>query len=528
MRRFQKLSSYLFLFLISGCAQIVSPTGGNKDDKSPMVIAMKPENKTVSFNEKKITISFDEFIQLNSPSEQIIISPPMENKPTFNSKGKVLEIRLDGNLLPNTTYTLNFGNAIGDNKENNIVSNLVYVFSTGQQLDSLTINGKVVDAFNNKPLKDVVVGLYLDETFNDSTIIKEKPIYFSKTDNEGEFSILNLPSKLFRFFAIKDDNKNLKWDKNESIAFFQQPTKPGDSNTNNLLPKIFKPNLYASGKIIDTFSNQPQKFTFIIYKSDTVLIQSNQNNEIWYRKVKGNEDIDTFFAYTKTPENKDVNFNVNINGTARNIILQQKNTFKADKLNISIDKNIELNDSIKIVSNNPITNIDQEKIILLKDSIAHPYSLIKTDAFNYYIKFRYKEKESFKLELRDSVFKDIYGNYSKKEKNTYNIKASKDYASLLLHVKLLNKLPYPVILQIMSSDEKEIFYTYKVNNSIDLEIPFMLPGSYKIKYIHDENKNGKWDNGDLTKLQQPEKVDYFSETLNVKAYWDLEQSILVK
>ncbi len=283
MRRFQKLSSYLFLFLISGCAQIVSPTGGNKDDKSPMVIAMKPENKTVSFNEKKITISFDEFIQLNSPSEQIIISPPMENKPTFNSKGKVLEIRLDGNLLPNTTYTLNFGNAIGDNKENNIVSNLVYVFSTGQQLDSLTINGKVVDAFNNKPLKDVVVGLYLDETFNDSTIIKEKPIYFSKTDNEGEFSILNLPSKLFRFFAIKDDNKNLKWDKNESIAFFQQPTKPGDSNTNNLLPKIFKPNLYASGKIIDTFSNQPQKFTFIIYKSDTVSIQSNQNNEIWYR-----------------------------------------------------------------------------------------------------------------------------------------------------------------------------------------------------------------------------------------------------
>ena len=190
-KQHQILFASIYLLAVS-CAQIVSPAGGIKDNTPPKVVKAQPKNQSLYFNSEKITIEFDEFIQLNNTDDQIIISPPTEQKPEYTLKGKVLEIRFKEQLQPNTTYTINFGNAIGDNKENNLLQNYSYVFSTGSLIDSLGINGTVYQAFNKKAEKDIVVGLYKTDGFTDSTLIKEKPLYLTKTNELGNFNIKNL------------------------------------------------------------------------------------------------------------------------------------------------------------------------------------------------------------------------------------------------------------------------------------------------------------------------------------------------
>ena len=251
-----KFAIYLILgvLMLSSCAQIVNPTGGERDLTAPEILTTSPKNKSTNFSKSTIQIKFNEFIQLNNPSEQIIISPPLENKPEFINKGRLLEIKLKEGLLPNTTYTINFGNAIGDNKENNLVKDFVYVFSTGDVIDSNYLAGKIENAFTNQPESGITVGLYHIEGFNDSTIIKSKPIYMSKTNENGLFSINNLPTDDFNIIAFKDENKNLKKEVNEAVAFLPTAVNSADSNNRDLVLKIFKPNLYKQGRVIDTFN----------------------------------------------------------------------------------------------------------------------------------------------------------------------------------------------------------------------------------------------------------------------------------
>ncbi len=231
---------FLFLCLILvSCAQIVNPTGGERDLTAPKLLNLSPKNLSTNFTKNNIQFKFNEFIQLNNPGEQIIISPPLENKPEYINKGRLLEIRFKESLLPNTTYTINFGNAIGDNKENNLVKDFVYVLSTGNIIDSNYISGKVENAFTNKPENDITVGLYYTTGFNDSTVIKNKPIYMAKTNENGLFNIKNLPENNFKIIAFKDENKNLKKEVNEPIAFLNNIINSTDSNNKNLTLKLF-------------------------------------------------------------------------------------------------------------------------------------------------------------------------------------------------------------------------------------------------------------------------------------------------
>ena len=127
MRKYLNGIGVLLGLMLASCAQIVNPTGGERDFKAPELANVSPKNYTTNFDEKSIEIKFNEFIQLNNPSEQIIISPPLETKPEFVNKGRLLEIKFKEKLQPNTTYTINFGNAIGDNKENNLVSSATFL-----------------------------------------------------------------------------------------------------------------------------------------------------------------------------------------------------------------------------------------------------------------------------------------------------------------------------------------------------------------------------------------------------------------
>ncbi|MBP9187203.1 MAG: Ig-like domain-containing protein [Bacteroidia bacterium] len=523
--------AYLFLGLIwvTSCAQIVNPTGGSKDTTSPEVVSVEPINKTTKFKATKIEIKFNEFIQLNTPNDQVIISPPLENKPEFINKGKVLEIKLKDDLLSNTTYTINFGNAIGDNTENNLLKNYSYVFSTGANIDSNFVAGNVLNAFNNKPEPEATVALYNIDGFNDSTIIKNKPIYITKTNTDGSFTINNLPNNSFKIFAFNDANKNLKIETTEAKAFLNTNINTTDTINRLLTLQVFKPNLHPLQKIVDTFNREPNKFVFIVYQPNLFNVKNNNGNKTYVNHIPNIAGFDTFYVFTST-QNTDTFTVFNITNNSGNNVVRVKHKFiyKANKPVLTITKQLELNDTIKFSLNNPIIKIDTAQITLQKDTIQISYNLLKISDFEYAIVNNWEPKTTYRLAIKDSALYDFYNQYNKQEKAVYATKELKDYANLILNVKVPKDKTHQYILQVLSNDEKTVVYQYIVNQSKQITIDYMLPGTYKIKYIYDTNNNGIWDNGDLNTLIQPEKIGYNTEIINIKAYWDLEQSVLIE
>ncbi len=207
--------------LAQRCANAVAPTGGPKDNMPPVVVEAVPQNRSVNFIEKKIEITFDEYITLDNASQNVLISPPMTEKPDIKLKNKTVVIKFKEGLAANTTYTINFGTAIKDLHEGNLFKDYVYSFATGDCIDTLSIAGKVLNAENKKPVENVYVSLYAADRDNlDSLPLATIPDYITKTDKEGNFKLNGLADNKYLVFALKDANANLYFDlPNEEVAF---------------------------------------------------------------------------------------------------------------------------------------------------------------------------------------------------------------------------------------------------------------------------------------------------------------------
>ena len=214
-------SLLLMAFFAQRCANAVAPTGGPRDERPPMVVEAVPENHSINFLGKKIEITFDEYITLENANQNVMISPPLSEKPDIKLKNKTVVIKFKEDLAANTTYTINFGAAIKDLHEGNQFKDYVYSFSTGDHIDTLGIAGKVLNASDKKPVDGVYVSLYAADRENvDSLPMTTIPDYITKTDKEGKFSLNGLADKKYLVFALKDANANLYFDlPNEDVAF---------------------------------------------------------------------------------------------------------------------------------------------------------------------------------------------------------------------------------------------------------------------------------------------------------------------
>ncbi len=194
------------MFLISliggGCAQIGLPTGGAKDTLAPKLVKANPPNGSKNVTNNKITIDFDEYIDVLDIQKNLIVSPLQNKAPTIIANAKGLIIKFKDSILPNTTYSLNFGDAIKDVNEGNVYKNLTYTFSTGNVLDSLTVSGNVIMAETGGIDSTLMVMLYRNTA--DSAVTKKKPNYVAKVNGDGSFEFNNLPADSFKIYALKD------------------------------------------------------------------------------------------------------------------------------------------------------------------------------------------------------------------------------------------------------------------------------------------------------------------------------------
>ncbi len=204
--------------LMSACAKMGQPDGGWYDETPPRVIATYPQDGDVHVNNKKIAILFSEFIKLDNASEKVVVSPPQLITPEIKGQGKRITVSLEDSLMPNTTYTIDFSDAISDNNEGNPLGNYTYTFSTGGEIDTMQVAGYVLDAQNLEPVKGILVGLY--SNLNDSAFQKLPMLRVARTDSRGYFSIKGVKEGDYRVYALQDQDANFRFSqKSEAIAF---------------------------------------------------------------------------------------------------------------------------------------------------------------------------------------------------------------------------------------------------------------------------------------------------------------------
>lgn len=208
----------LLTIMFVGCARMGNPDGGWYDEKPPIVVGSTPKDKETRVDTKKIRIFFDEFIKVDNPTENVIISPPQMEMPDIKGAGKQILINLKDSLLPNTTYTIDFSDAISDNNEGNPLGNYTYSFSTGESIDTLEVSGYVLEAENLEPIKGILVGLY--SQMEDSTFRTSPMLRVARTDSRGHFIIKGIAAGSYRIYALQDADGNYQYSqKSEKIAF---------------------------------------------------------------------------------------------------------------------------------------------------------------------------------------------------------------------------------------------------------------------------------------------------------------------
>jgi len=273
--------------LLTYCARPGSPGGGPKDTQPPQVLKYEPANYSTHFKDNKFEIVFDEFIELNNINQSLLISPPMDELPDFKAKGKTLHVKFNEELKENTTYTLFFGDAIVDITEKNAVKENTYIFSTGDRVDSMSMEGKVINAIDLQPAADVFVMLYkvtdkavtLNDSGNrdivlDSMPMLFKPFYLSKTNENGQYKFNGLADEKYLIFALRDLNSNHIFDQpTEEIAFLDSLVTPAYSGPpQSMLPDSLQAVVDSLQTVIND-SLQVDSTVFVL--ADSIIIHTD-------------------------------------------------------------------------------------------------------------------------------------------------------------------------------------------------------------------------------------------------------------
>ena len=293
----------LVLFTIS-CARMGQPDGGWYDDDPPVVVGSTPEDRATNVKTNKITIYFDEFIKIDNASEKVIVSPPQLEMPEIKGAGKKIVVELKDTLKENTTYTIDFSDAITDNNEGNPLGNYTFTFSTGEQIDTFEIAGYVLDASNLEPIKGIAVGLYDDLS---DTVFTTKPLMrISRTDGRGHFVVKGVAPGTYRAYALQDMDGDFCFkQKGEMIAFNHEEYSPS-SKPDTRTDTIWRDSLH-----IDALRQVP--YTHFLPDDVTLLAFTHPQTDRYLLKTERAEPnkLSMYFTYGDSivPEIKGLNFN---------------------------------------------------------------------------------------------------------------------------------------------------------------------------------------------------------------------------
>lgn len=502
------------LLLWNSCANIVAPTGGLKDQTPPKVKNSIPKNGSLNFTGNKIELNFNEFIKLKNPEKEILISPNLKYEPEYKYSKKKVEIKFKDTLQQNTTYTINFGGSITDVNEGNVDSTFSFAFSTGPIIDTNKISGNLINTLSGKPESNFYVFLLEDSLPKFSK--KYTISYYSKSNAGGQFQIKNVKNGSFYLFVLKDENFNKNYDIGfESIAFMKNKIEVNkDTFVSNLM--TFIANIGNDIKYNSEKNSFTSSYTNLI--NTTISAQDTPANIVVTRHSDSLK-VEYLDPKTDTVFLKFTNPLAKIDTTFK--ILPIKLKIKSAQLSFS-QTTFNMDEPIQLKYSNPIKSLDTSKIILLEDSIKKIPFIAKINPNNPYlisISSKFEEDKKYYLQIEKSGFIDAF----EKEGISFNglipLTFSKDLSKIKL--KIINKKNQNLLVEILS-DKQKIEHHFSINQTKNIEIPYLKPGIYKIRIIVDQNQNGKWDTGNLDELEQPEQIIYYEKILSIKANWEQE------
>lgn len=536
------LLALLFILLLERCAQIGTLSGGVRDTTPPKLLEAIPANKTVNFNSSQVILKFDEHIKLADLSNQLIISPKLGFNPDISTDGKKLIINFNKQtLLPNTTYRFYFGKAIIDMTEANALQNFEYVFSTGNNIDSLKVKGIVLNAYNNKPEKDILIGLYNKTEDVDSLPYKKTPNYITRTGESGEFTFGNLPNAIYKVYALADKNKNYMYDGDiERIAFGDSALELSSDTSIKL--KLFKEE--APKAFIKKINSPYYGFSQVILNKKSILSLETFNKEDAKNIFETNagKEKDTLSFYYR-------NLKDTLGLLVKNVSFKKTDTVKVQLPKLSLVKrkfnfstnaatgNLPINTALRLNflswMDTSKTDLSKLKLTSKKDSLISEQPL-KYKWINIYtleIGNKLKQGMNYSLKTDTNAFFDVNGN--KNDSSLINFQTQSETELGKLTLKLLFNKKQGYLVQVVNDQEqiiREQFVTFSLSgtNAVSIDFTNVTPGTYKIKIVFDANENKKWDTGDLNLKIQPEHVFIHPKPIKVLADWEIEEEILIK
>ncbi len=566
------LGMLIVVVLSQRCANVVSPIGGPKDIQPPMVLETRPENHSVNFSGHRIDMVFDEYLVLDNASQNVLISPPPATKPDIKLNNKTVSVRFKGDLAPNTTYTIDFGNAIKDLHEGNVFKDYVYSFSTGAILDTLSIAGKVVNALDKKPVENVFVTLYDgDRSGLDTLPLTAIPNHVTKTDHEGRFRFMGLADKDYFVFAVKDANANYYFDlPNEEAAFLDtlvhavcpnpvSPTVPPIDTTASSADSTLTVSADTlSPTVSNTKALDMNLYMFSEIDSTQMLLEKKLVDEGMLRFVFRHPAPD---VHITTPEILPDSFNiVKIASQQNDTICWYFTPNVKDSLWVSIQCDTLINDSTQYglvwkdkkkqsgvkplsVKNNLTGNcLMPEKDLVfsftepvlryqMHDSASFAantvvsygkVSFVKDDehGFRYRLQKQLEEGVDYSISLPDSVFFSVRGRTNNALNVRFHCARDDEFGNLFVTVVppeniknvvvlLLNERGNQIDKQVITAEQK-------------LEFWYLTPGKYKLQAILDADGNEKWSTGNYRAGLLPETIVDFGKDLEIRGGWDID------
>ena len=534
-----KISHFLLLsalLLVGGCAQIVNPAGGPRDTEPPVLDTLRSTpNFQTNFTKQELEFWFDEFVQLKDVFNQVVTSPPLRyDPPEIFIRNKSVRVRFDEReeLKKNATYVINFGEAVRDISENN-PTELRFVFSTGAFIDSLSVGGKVADAFTGEAAEEVLVMLY--DNLADTVVRTERPFYFTKTDETGRFKIENVRADTFKVFALRDSNLDYLYNSEAEAVGFSDSLVivTADRQPRNLTlslsqaaPKaIFQEAIQDKyGLLRLAFSAPPTDMQLDYFDFGQKVRKEVKQDSllVWYDDPSGGS-WDIYLAEGTRQDTVGVQPFSKAQFLEKDTFFLENKKFGRQPLNPQ--------KPAKLIFNHPPDSIAADRVILTKDTLKTPVvvtlSLDTNEVRTVNVNFKRQENQLYDLILLPGAVFDLYGLANEDTIRVgYKAASLKEFGNINLTVDSLDTTINYVFELLL---EDQIIDTQKASDVTQFSHIYaaLPPAAYRLRIIEDTDGNGKWSPADYDAGIQAERV--FEKKLEaLRANWEVDAVITVE
>lgn len=566
--------------MLYACANMASPNGGPYDEVPPKFISSTPAPGQLNYKGKKVEILFDELVQVDKPTENVIVTPPQMSQPVIRANGRRVVVALEDTLKENTTYTIDFTNSIADNNEKNVLQNFSFAFSTGPTIDTLQISGILLDAATLEPMSGITVGVHTN--LADSAFTTTPFVRTSRTNERGQFTIRNMAPGTYRIYALEDVMRSYAYTQpGQQIAYSDSLIVPSFELTTR------QDTTWKDSLTIDTIMTVPYTH-FFPDNIELRLFKEKVERQYMLRPERNDEKILTLrfnAPVEQYPEPVPVNFEpegdwyfVQAEEEGRTIkywltdsLVWQQDTLqiavdylKSDSLNVlrpqtdtvslsmrrrpqatqkkskkadrpmpieflglsaSPTGTMEMTDTLSLTFAEPIAQLDSSLLRLeqLVDSVWTPVDFRffpdSTNALRYFLLRPWNYAEEYQLSIDSATIYSVYGRWNNTLKNAFKVKKEDDYGHLYINVIGVDTTAFVELLN--NSDLPVRKAKVKDGGALFMDLK---PDKYYARLTIDLNGNGQWDTGNYAEKRQPEQVFYCPKLFQVMQNWQVEET----